>query len=109
MPRFPFSLRVPASFATLTFLVLACSAKAPLVGQGGDCQLATDCQDGLICAPQKTGSTACPCTCTNSTQGVQQLPPAADAGKPAASADAATTTDSAPPAPIPEAGAGGGG
>ena len=85
----------------LGVLALACSAKAPLVAQGGDCQLATDCQDGLICVPQTTGSNACPCICTNSSGTVQQLPPAADAGgKPAANPDAAGVADSAssPPA-----------
>ncbi len=61
-------------------LVPACSSQAALVGQGGQCELASDCQNGLICAPQQTGASMCPCVCTSDLSGVQKLPPSTDAG-----------------------------
>jgi hypothetical protein len=62
----------------LTLVALACSSQAALIGQGGTCELATDCENGLICAPASGNS--CPCTCTNNLKGVQKLPPMPDAG-----------------------------
>lgn len=40
-------------------LPAACSSNAPLVGAGGTCTLATDCQEGLACLPQKDGTSIC--------------------------------------------------
>jgi hypothetical protein len=37
----------------------ACSTKAKLLAQGGDCLQATDCEDGLVCVPQKDGRRIC--------------------------------------------------
>ena len=37
----------------------ACSTKAKLIAQGGDCLQATDCEDGLVCVPQKDGRRIC--------------------------------------------------
>jgi hypothetical protein len=100
-----FRVFLSVTFATAGVVAFACSTKAPLVAAGGDCQLATDCDDGLICVPQKANSNGCPCYCTGDAGSVQQLPPAADAGKVAAQ-DAAPVTDSAPPPPVPDASAG---
>jgi hypothetical protein len=99
-----FSLLAP--FLTAGTIVVACSSQAPLVGQGGQCQLATDCQDGLICAPAK-GSNVCPCTCTSDLSGVQQLPPTPDAGPGQAAADVQVSDDVQIPTSVPEASSGG--
>jgi hypothetical protein len=32
-------------------LAIACSSPAKLAGQGGDCYVSTDCQEGLVCIP----------------------------------------------------------
>jgi hypothetical protein len=82
----------PLSVFPLVLVALACcSSQAPLVGQGGTCELATDCANGLICAPASGKS--CPCTCTSNLQGIQQLPPAPDAGPGLPAADAAPDDD----------------
>jgi hypothetical protein len=98
-----FLLTSPLALAAT--LAPACSTQAPLVAQGGQCTLATDCQDGLICAPQKKGSNACPCVCTNDLSGVQQLPPAGDAATAAGTKDAGATRDDASAAGGEDAGA----
>jgi hypothetical protein len=92
--------------APLLTLATACSSAAPPVGQGGQCEVATDCENGLICEPQKNGTSIC----SNNLTGVQQLPPSADAGgaAPAPTPDAAAVSDSGPtiPTSVPEASAG---
>jgi len=45
--------------ASATIAVVACSQAAPLVGQGGTCQVTTDCQDGLACITQPDGTRQC--------------------------------------------------
>jgi hypothetical protein len=79
------------STVPVALVALACSSQAALVGQGGTCELATDCKGGLICAPV-TGN-SCPCTCTSSLTGVQKLPPMPDAGAGQPASDAAVDDD----------------
>ncbi len=102
------SFRVPGLLATLAFAVLAgaCSAQAPLVAQGGACQLATDCQDGLICAPQKSGGSIC----TSNLGSIQKLPPTPtqpDGGGGLSDADITDDVTGSIPTSLPEAGGGG--
>jgi hypothetical protein len=80
--------------------IAACSSKAALVGLGGECSLATDCVDGLICAPQPNK----PSVCTDDLSTVAgKSPPEAGAAKDAATdarSDGAVKdsgTDAAPP------------
>ena len=80
-----------ASFALAS--IAACSSKAQLVGSGGQCEVATDCEEGLACVPGKDGNR----TCTSDLSSVQKTPqtPATDAGTPPAdgSTDAAAADD----------------
>jgi hypothetical protein len=47
-------------FVCAPLLVCAgCGTKAKAVGSGGECDLATDCEDGFICIPQKNGHSIC--------------------------------------------------
>jgi hypothetical protein len=81
----------------------ACSSKANLVGQGGQCEVATDCDEGLACVPDKSGNR----TCTSDLSGVQKTPdmpadsgPATDGSgddAPATMNDAPSTNDSPSP------------
>ncbi len=87
--RFVFFVAVP--LGVMTFVAFACSSQATLVGQGGSCQLATDCEDGLICAPQSGKS--CPCICTNNLNGIEQLPPTPDGGAGLPAGDATANDD----------------
>ncbi len=85
-------LFVALTAATAIALAAACSTKASLVAQGGECELATDCADGLVCIPQKDGTR----TCDSNLSSIEK--PAGAGG-----------TDAAvPPAPTAEAGAGDG-
>jgi hypothetical protein len=99
------SFRSSGALATLALAALAtaCSSAAPLVGQGGACQLATDCKDGLICAPQKSGGSIC----TNNLGSVQQLPPTPPQPDSGAPSDAAVNDDATGliPTTLPEASA----
>jgi hypothetical protein len=100
----PLFALVPAALIAVAALG-ACSSSSSGVGQGGECQLATDCADGLVCVPQKDGTRVC----SNDLTGVQKTPPttATDSGtRPptdgAAASDAPTpdaTPDTAPPQP----------
>jgi hypothetical protein len=54
----------------------ACSSTAKLVGQGGACEQASDCDNDLICIPQKDGSRIC----SNDLSQVQTPPYAQDSG-----------------------------
>ena len=56
----------------------ACSTSAKLVGEGGECMQATDCQEGLICAPPKDEPLG-KRTCTGDLSRVEPPPPV-DAG-----------------------------
>jgi hypothetical protein len=38
---------------------LACAPDRVLVGAGGECFTATDCEPGLVCVPQRSGARAC--------------------------------------------------
>lgn len=103
------SFRLPGLLATLTSAVLAgaCSSQAPLVGQGGACQLVTDCQDGLICAPQKSGGSIC----TNNLGSIQKLPPTPtqpDGGGGLSDADISDDVTGSIPLSLPDTGSGGG-
>jgi hypothetical protein len=62
-------------------LLVACSSKAKLVPQGGDCLQATDCADGLVCIPQPDGRRLC----DNDLSGVQMIEDAAGPAVPDAS------------------------
>jgi hypothetical protein len=66
--------------AAVCGVILACSSTPKLVAAGGDCFQATDCQEGLVCAPDMTmGGKR---TCTSDLTGLQKLPmmPGVDAG-----------------------------
>jgi hypothetical protein len=92
----------------------ACSSKAKLIAQGGECLQATDCVDGLVCVPQQDGRRIC----SNDLSGVQSIeeagpPPAGDAGALDATSDAPLADveqpDAGPPADTgapPDAGGG---
>ena len=87
----------------------ACSGSAKLVGAGGACELASDCEEGLVCIPDPTAATGR--TCSSDLTSIQktELPDAAPDAT-LASADggdgaiATYPTDS--PTPVTEAGAG---
>jgi hypothetical protein len=69
-----------APFALAVLVPLACSDKAALSGPGEECFAATDCQAGLVCVPQRTGSRLC----SNDLTQVEGRPPpeaGADAGE----------------------------
>jgi hypothetical protein len=65
---------VAAGVASLVWVAIlaACSTSAKLVGNGGDCFQAVDCEQGLVCAPQKNGKRIC----TGDLTGVQSNLPA---------------------------------
>ncbi len=65
----------PLLAAAVAVLPCACS-KGALSGLGGECNVVTDCQPGLVCIAQKNGSSIC----SNNLGSVQQLPPIPDAG-----------------------------
>ncbi len=84
-------------------VILACSSTPKPVAAGGDCFQATDCQEGLVCAPDMTmGGKR---TCTSDLTGIQKVPmmPTADAGPKRDAGDAGPDTglmmmaDTAPP------------
>lgn len=64
-------------------LVFACATDASLVGPGGECFLASDCQPGLVCIEQRDKRRVC----TDDLTGVEGRPPqqgeAGEAGEPA--------------------------
>jgi hypothetical protein len=39
--------------------VVACGKESNAVGPGGECFLATDCEPGLVCVPQRDGTRLC--------------------------------------------------
>jgi hypothetical protein len=86
------------TLAITASVVSACSSKAQLAGQGGECNVATDCQPGLVCEPQKSGSSLC----SNNLGSIQQLPPTPDSGAPQAASDA--SADDAGSGPSDDAG-----
>ena len=81
------------SAVPVALVALACSSQAALVAKGGACELATDCQNGLICEPVPVTAKTCPCQCTGNLQGVQQLPPMPDAGMALPAGDASADDD----------------
>jgi hypothetical protein len=93
-------VRLALSFASLTLLLAfsGCGSKSGAVGEGGECEVATDCAEGLICEPSKDGSTR---VCSSDLSGVQKTPAKpADAGRPPTDASgAADAPTSAPDAP----------
>src|SRR6185503_21193189 len=54
----------------------ACSTSPKLVGAGGQCFQATDCQDGLVCIPLSNGGRVCSADLTS----VQKVPEPPDNG-----------------------------
>ena len=40
-------------------ILFACAAQTSLSGPGQECFAATDCQDGLVCVPQRGGARLC--------------------------------------------------
>ncbi len=76
------------AIAILASALCACSSKAELAGQGAECNLTSDCEDGLVCIPQKSGSSIC----SSNLGSIQQLPPTPDAGMQAVS-DAGNNAD----------------
>jgi hypothetical protein len=65
---------VATGVGTLVWVAIlaACSTSAKLVGNGGECFQAVDCEQGLVCAPQKNGKRIC----TGDLTGVQSTLPA---------------------------------
>jgi len=45
--------------AVVLAVAAACSTQAQLAGSGAQCFAATDCQEGLVCIPQKGGTSIC--------------------------------------------------
>ena len=66
-------MRLLAPLTIALALSSACSTKAKLIAQGGDCLQATDCEDGLVCVPQDDGRRIC----SNDLSGVQTIEEAA--------------------------------
>ena len=88
---------VPIAIAVGLFA--ACGTAAKLVGQGGECEQATDCEDGLVCVPEKDGSHKC----DSDLSGIQAPPEVPDAaGKDATAADASTDGSSGTDATQPD-------
>lgn len=50
---------VVAPIFLLLLLPLACTPDTERVGAGGECFIASDCQPGLVCVPQRGGARAC--------------------------------------------------
>ncbi len=87
-----------AAVGVTVAVLAACSTKAKLIAQGGECLQATDCADGLVCVPQKDGRRLC----DNDLSLVQSTEDAAapaptDAGRRDGSADAASDAPTPPP------------
>jgi hypothetical protein len=76
-------LLAPAAVGFCLLASFACSSKATAGGQGASCNVVSDCQDGLVCVPQKNGSSIC----SSDLSGVQQLPPTPDSGAMQAATD----------------------
>jgi hypothetical protein len=84
----------------LLALAACSSSKSGSVGEGGECELATDCAEGLICEAPANGGTR---VCSSDLSGVQKTPPKpGDAGRPIAT-DAAGVGDA--PTSEPDTGA----
>lgn len=66
-------------------LLFACAQESSLVGPGGECFLASDCQAGLVCVPQPNGARQCSADLT----GFQGNPPPEAGGDTAVPGDAA--------------------
>jgi len=49
----------------VTGVVLVACGSANLAGNGGDCFVTTDCQEGLVCVPQKNNTSKCSADLTN--------------------------------------------
>jgi hypothetical protein len=81
-------------------VLAACSTSAKLVGNGGECFQAVDCEQGLVCAPQKNGSRIC----TGDLTGVQSTLPAGGDAAADATVDGAPLPDApvSPDAPPPQ-------
>jgi hypothetical protein len=62
--------------AALAAVPFACSSGEKLAGQGGECELTTDCQNGLVCIPAKNGER----TCSSNLGSIQTLAPTPDGG-----------------------------
>ena len=78
-------------------VVLACAQDSPLVGPGAECFLASDCQPGLVCVPQRNGGRVC----SNDLSQVMGRPPP-EAGMGDASGDA--SADAPGDGPVQETG-----
>lgn len=52
-------LVVAVPFAGLVAIMMACSVETSRVGAGGECFLASDCEPGLVCVPQRNGARIC--------------------------------------------------
>ncbi len=104
MPRKRAHLRVlglVALGATLLAVPFAaCNPDTARVGAGGECFVATDCEQGLVCVPQQNGSRVC----SNDLSRISGRPPP-EAGPRDAVADADDAAQDAPEdAPIQETG-----
>ena len=81
---------LPAALLGLVLLGSACS-EAKLVGAGGECLQATDCEDGLVCIPQ--GSQR---VCSSDLSKIQKTGDGTGSGDGAAAADASPSGDGGP-------------
>jgi hypothetical protein len=45
--------------AAVLLAFAACTPDTPLVGAGGECFAASDCEPGLVCVPQRGGARQC--------------------------------------------------
>jgi len=89
----------------------ACSSSPKLVGAGGECFQATDCQDGLVCIPKRGGSSVCSSDLSSiqtteeaggaptdaSDDGPADGPPPGDGPLPDSEPDTVVPADTAPP------------
>ena len=74
---------VSCALAVPAVVLGACNASPKLSAAGGACFQATDCEDGLVCVPQKDGSRVC----SSDLSGIQTTEEAGGAGDDSTTAD----------------------
>jgi hypothetical protein len=71
---------VAAVLAVPTLVAAACAPKNSASGAGQECFVATDCEPGLVCVPQRGGARLCSADLSQVTGRPPGGPPMADGG-----------------------------
>jgi hypothetical protein len=58
-PRYRIQVAIAVFLAVPAVLALACAPKNSASGAGQECFVATDCEPGLVCVPQRSGARVC--------------------------------------------------